>query len=148
MALLRWAGKSRIGWLLCFTLLLLAASSMPVVADPSGGDQPTESSAQSEEALLKATQTVEEEEEERAKWLLSSEAIQQREASQSAFGDLSAGEAQGLLIEAFPEQLAQLNADPARVLSELEIEKPLGTYGARIATGAGENAIVESAVPV
>lgn len=144
----KWAEKGRVGWLLCFTLVLLAAGSMPVVADPSGGEVPAESSAPTEESLVEATQTVEKEEQERAQWLLSPEAIEQREASQSAFDALSAGEAQSLLVGTFPEQFAELNADPARVLSELEIEKPLGTYGARIAADGGESAIVESAVPV
>jgi tripartite motif-containing protein 71 len=91
---------------------------------------------------------AESEERERDEWLASAPAIAQREASQSAYGALAATGAQELLVSAFPEQLEGLNADPARVLSELEVEEVLGTYGARVALGDAENAIIESTVPV
>ena len=104
---------------------------------PSGG-----------ESLTEATEVVEGEEEELAKWLTSPEASQERKASQDAYAALSAGQAQDLLLEAFPRQLQELNADPARVLSEMEVEKPLGTFGARVSIGNGESAVVESSVPI
>jgi YD repeat-containing protein len=91
---------------------------------------------------------AEREEREQAEWLLSPKAEEQREASSNAYTNLTAGEARNLLVEAFPLQLKALNADPARVLSTLEVEKPLGTYGALVSDEEGESAILDSSVPV
>ena len=134
---------------LCFALLLLAITAVPVFAaeTPGGGEEApslSEIPAPSAEELAGA----ETEQRERAEWLSSPEAREEREASLTAYASLSADEAKSLLVEAFPEQLAQLNADPARVLSELEVEKPLGTYGALVADEAGETAILNSSAPV
>jgi YD repeat-containing protein len=131
-----------------FLALLLATSAMPVLTEPAGADETTEAGRQEEGAsLAEAARVAKKEELEHTEWLSSTEAVHQRETSQSAFVGLSAKDAQGLLLETFPEQLRELNSDPARVLSELEIEEPLGTYGARISSG-GETAVVESSVPV
>ncbi len=91
---------------------------------------------------------AEREERERAEWLSSPEAREQREASSTAYANLSADEAQSLLVKAFPRQLAALNADPARVLSALEVEEPLGSYGALVSSDEGGRAILNSSVPV
>jgi sugar lactone lactonase YvrE len=151
MALLRRLAHGRTAWVVVFTVLLLAASSMPVLADPAGESPPPaegDGATPGADALAEATQPIEEEEEEHAEWLSSPEAIQEREASQDAFAGFSSSQSQSLLVEAFPEQLQELNADPARVLSELEVEELLGTYGARVSIGEGESAIVESSIPV
>jgi sugar lactone lactonase YvrE len=142
--------NGRTCWLIVFTVLLFAASSMPVFADPAGeSPPPSETSVPSEgESLTEATEALEDEEQEQAEWLLSPEARLERESSQDAYTALSSGQAQDLLLEAFPGQLQELNADPARVLSEMDIEKILGTYGARVAIGNGESAVVESSVPI
>ncbi|HVO55610.1 MAG TPA: NHL repeat-containing protein, partial [Solirubrobacterales bacterium] len=95
-----------------------------------------------------AIEAIELEEEERVEWLAGPEAKSQREASLDAYTDLTASEARELLTEAFPGSLGQLNEDPGRVLSELEIEESLGTYGALVSDGGGETSIVESTVPV
>jgi sugar lactone lactonase YvrE len=99
-------------------------------------------------ALETAEREAQEQEAQREEELATPRAEQEREASRSAYASLSAGEAQNLLAEAFPEQLEELNSDPARFLSDLEIERPLGTFGARVSIGEGESAIVESSVPV
>jgi hypothetical protein len=141
------AGRSR--WVFAVAFLLLATTAVPVFAagTPEGGEGPpslTEVPAPSAEELAAA----EAEQRERAEWLSSQEAQEQREASLTAYASLSAGEAKSLLGESFPEQLAQLNADPARVLSELEVEKPLGTYGALVSDEGGEAALLNSSAPV
>ncbi len=141
------SAPSRIRWIVVFALILLAAVATPVLAEspPEGpGEAPAEAPGPSATELA----GVEREENEHAEWLLSPEATQQREASLDSYAGLSASQAQDLLTESFPEQLEALNADPARFLSELEIEKPLGTYGALVSVGEGESAIVESTVPV
>src|SRR5262249_57936344 len=106
------------------------------------------SAAEAPSPSLSEVGAVEDEQREHAEWLSSAEAERQREASRAAYPNLSASEAQSLLLEAFPEQLKQLNGDPARVLSELEIEMPLGTYGALVSGEEGESAILDSSVPV
>jgi YD repeat-containing protein len=136
----------RAKWLIAFTLTLLASSVAPVFATGEGGGESAAGEAQPPSPAEIAE--LESQELEYAEWLSSPEAISQREASQSAYGSLTAGEARELVLDAFPEELNALNADPARVLSELEIEKPLGTYAALISDQQGERSIVESSVPV
>ena len=136
----------RAKWLIAFTLVLLASSVAPVFATEEGGGEGAAGEAQPPSPAEIAE--LESQELEYAEWLSSPEAISQREASQSAYGSLMAGEARELVLDAFPEELNALNADPARVLSELEIEKPLGTYAVLISDEQGERSIVESSVPV
>ncbi|HEX7244190.1 MAG TPA: DUF6531 domain-containing protein [Solirubrobacterales bacterium] len=111
-------------WLVVFALILLAAMATPVLAD-----EPIEGPDFSQ---------IEQEELERAEWLQGPEAAQQREESRTAYTSLTANESQDLLLQAFPTQLKALNADPARVLSELEVEEPLGTFGALVAPEEGQ----------
>ena len=140
-------GRAR--WIIAFALLLLATTAVPVLADsPSESSEGSPSSAEVPAPSASELAAVEDEQRERTEWLSSPEAQKQREASQGAYTNLTAGEAQSLLVEAFPGQLKALNGDPARVLSELEIEKPLGTYAARVEAGEGESAILDSSVPV
>lgn len=128
------SSSGRLRSLFVFALILLAAMATPVLAD-----EPVEEPIEGPDLSL-----VEQEELERAEWLEGPEAAQQREESRTAYTSLSAGESQGLLLEAFPTQLKALNADPARVISGLEIEEPLGIYGALIAPeGEGEEGQTE-----
>ena len=136
---------SRVRWFAAFALLLFATTAVPLFT-ASSAEGSEESPA--EELPAPDFTELEREEREHAEWLLSPEAESRREASQTAYTTLSAGEAQSLLLESFTGQLEQLNADPARFLSGLEIEEPLGTYGARVSIGEGESALLESAVPV
>jgi YD repeat-containing protein len=128
-----------------FALLLLAVTTAPLIeASPAQGSEepPVEGPHAPDFA------EIERAERERGEWLLTPEAESQREASRTAYTNLSTSAAQGLLLESFPDSLKRLNADPARFLSELEIEESLGTYEARVSTGEDETALVESAVPV
>ncbi len=136
----------RARWLIVFTLTLLASSVAPVFATEEGGGESAAGEAQPPSPAEIAR--LESQELEYAEWLSSPEAISQREASQAAYANLSASEARELVLEVFPGQIDALNADPARVLSELEIEKPLGAYAALISDEQGERSIVESSVPV
>ncbi len=130
-------------------LFFLAVSAASVVAaSAANGPEELFSAPEAPSPSGVEVAAVEDERQERAEWLSSPEAQKQREASRAAYTTLSAGEAQSLLVEAFPEQLAQLNADPARLLSELEIEEILGTYGALASNSKGETSIVESSIQI
>jgi sugar lactone lactonase YvrE len=137
--------RSRASRASALALLLFMSISVPVLA--ASGEPEAEPAAVATPSPGEIA-ALEEEEHERELWLASPEAEQQREASLTAFDELSSTEAQALVFDEFPQEIAALNADPARVLSELEVEKPLGTYAARIAAAGGESAIVESTVPV
>jgi len=78
----------------------------------------------------------------------SPQAEAERAASRTAYADVSEGEAKELLVEDFPEALASLNDDPGRVLSGLEILKPLGPDAAVVHEEGGGRSLVESSVPV
>ena len=58
-------------------------------------------------------------------------------------------EAQSILVESFPEALSSLNEDPGRVITGLEVEKPLGPNAAIIGNGhGGERELLDTSVPV
>src|SRR4051794_26334875 len=120
------------------------ASSVPVVAVADEASPAAEVPAPIPAEVAEAQQ----EEREHAEWLASPEAARQREASRSAYSGLTSGESQELLLESFSEQLQELNADPGRVISDLEVEKPLGEYGALVTNEQGEQAILETSIPV
>lgn len=114
---------SRVRWAVLFALLPFAVVAAPVLASgESSGEVPPGEAPSSGEGFgppidgdtPNGIEAVELEEREQAEWLLSPEAIQQREASQDAFTGLSAGEAQSLLVEVFPMQLQELNAVPVQ----------------------------------
>jgi len=116
------------------------SSAQGTVASSSLAEIPAPSASELAEAEREAR--------EHSEWLSSPKAREQREASDRAYTSLTVGEAQDLLVEAFPRQLETLNSDPARVISNLEVEKPLGTYGALVSDEDGESAILNSSVPV
>ncbi|HVQ58680.1 MAG TPA: Ig-like domain-containing protein, partial [Solirubrobacterales bacterium] len=83
-------------------------------------------------------------------WLASPAAAEEREASRIAYGDETRSEAEALLGEKFEEAIAGLEGDPARALSNLQIEDVLGTHAARIADqdASGGSELVESTAPI
>ncbi|HEX9967700.1 MAG TPA: DUF6531 domain-containing protein, partial [Solirubrobacterales bacterium] len=81
-------------------------------------------------------------------WLHSPEAVRQRQESRTAFDDLSAAQAEGVLSGAFADTLEQLDGDPSRLLSDLELEEVVDTYGALVAGPDGGSQLVEFPIPV
>ena len=142
-----WKGLNNRGQSLAVLTLVLGLL-VTVIATSAQGAEESSSDAAAPAPTAGELADAQREETERADWLASPPAAAQREASLTAFAELSSGEAQDLLISSFSEQLQGLNADPARVLSELEIEKVLGTYGARVSVGDEEDVVIESSVPV
>src|SRR3954468_66515 len=139
-------------WAALFSILLCICSAAPVLADPAPpAEESSPSLPGSEEltsALIRSEAEARAEQERLEEEWVTPQAEREREESQTAFADVSSGEAQSLLLAAFPEQIEALNADPGRVFSNLAIEKPLGAYGALVENEDGESAIVESSVPV
>lgn len=136
--------KGRLGifrWVAVFvTLLSVCFAASVFAAAPEGdGDKPAEN------VTAPAPTAAELEPAQAAAEPMSAVEVLQ---TQSAFADLAANESRDLLVEEFPEQLSGLNGDPARTLTGLEIEKPLGTNGVLVAIGGGESAIVETSIPV
>jgi DNA-binding beta-propeller fold protein YncE len=92
-------------------------------------------------------EAIESEEAAREEELRSPEAAREREESRDAYVGLSTEAARQLLIETFPGQLARLNADPARLLSDVRIVKVFGETVATIESD-GEGSLLEAGIPV
>jgi Ca2+-binding RTX toxin-like protein len=131
---------------------LLAVSAMPVLAAPapseSGGAEALPSAADFAQALAEGEARRQAEAKAREEELASPKAQRERDVSRTAYVSISGAEAQSLLAEAFPEQLRELDADPARVVSGADVEKTLGPHVARVANGEGGSALLESPVPI
>jgi hypothetical protein len=84
----------------------------------------------------------------REEWLESPEAIRQREESLTAFDDLAAADAEDVLGSVFDEALVELGGDPARALSEMQIEEVVGENAALVANPLGGMELVESPIPI
>lgn len=152
----RQGGSAR--WVAVFTAVLLVVSAAPVLAaelpspnreassppapedfDPSKLPGPEDVSAKIAQA--------EDEEEKRKAWLRSPEAIQEREESRLAFADLDSTAARDLLHATFASQLAQLNEDPARVLSDAQLLRS-GEETSATVKDNGDGLLLESSLPV
>jgi Ca2+-binding RTX toxin-like protein len=129
-------------------VLLGLVLAVPVAfgAEDSGPETPAAESAPAPTPAELAP--IEKEEREYAEWLESPAAERQRENSETAYTDLTSGEARSLLSETFAEELEGLNGDPGRILSTLEVEKPLGTYSALVKAPDGSSAILNSSTPL
>jgi len=141
-------------WAALFSVLLCVCSAAPVLADTpplapaEESAAPSPSSEELTSALIQSEAAARAEQEKLEEEWDTPQAESERQMSQTAFTGVTSVEAQSLLLTTFPDQVQALNADPARVLSNLSIEKPLGTYGALVDNGDGESAIIESSVPV
>jgi len=163
--------SSRVRWAIAFALLLLAASAVPVVADTPqigvGPAQIVEAPALKGEStdteppapeqpevqpepgqIAEQFESIEREEIAKDEWLKSPEAVRQREESRTLFDDLSLVEAEGTLASVFPEMLKQLDGDPARALSDFQIEEVVSENGALVSDGEGGSELVESPIPI
>jgi tripartite motif-containing protein 71 len=156
---------TRVRWVGAFVVLLLVCSAVPVFAAeqaevPSPESEKVEftpRTSQEEEIaaaqvpdaadVYKALRESETKEKEREEWLASPEAIEQREDSLLAFGNLSAGESEQLLRAAFEPQLEALNGDPSRFLSDAQLVKPVDDSAA-VVKDEGDGSLMDSTLPV
>jgi YD repeat-containing protein len=157
------AASRRGGWLLAFFILAVACMAVPVFAaasesiesEPSSSAGPAaettvagSTDAPSAEQIQQDVEADERAQDAKELWLETDKAVRQREESRHAFAAISASEAEGLLPLFFPDQLAALNADPARLLTDLEDVEPLGTHAALVSDEQGERSLLESTIPV
>jgi len=77
----------------------------------------------------------------------SPQAEAEREASQLAFADLSAGEEEQLLREQFEVQLKSIEADPARLLDDVVLER-IDSPTEALVTLDGQKLLLEAEVPL
>jgi sugar lactone lactonase YvrE len=149
--------QGRARWLLVFTLLLFVAGAVPVFADPPTGEQAPAGESESEvdpsllpdaADLAKAEEQLEEDEAERAQELGSPAAVAEREESTLAYKDLeSVGAVIDLLRSSFAEELATLDQDPARVLTDATLERNLGNDGGAVISEEGETELMDADIP-
>jgi Ca2+-binding RTX toxin-like protein len=140
------AGRQR--RLFFFAVLLGLVLAVPVAFGAEAGNPETPAAQSAPAPTAAELAPIEKEEREYAEWLESPVAERQREDSKTAYTDLSSGEARSLLSETFAEELEGLNGDPGRILSTLEVEKPLGTYSALVKAPDGNSAILNSSAPL
>lgn len=142
-----------------FATLLLVSSGVPVVAAEPPANPAEEipappvpedfdpSRLPNAEDISEGIDKAEHEEEERKAWLASPEAVREREESRFAFAELDASGAEDLLETVFAEQLAQLNQDPARFLSDAQLVSSSEATSATVKKD-GEGLVMESSLPV
>lgn len=151
-------GRRRAHWAGLFALLLLALTAVPVLAasgegSPSASPGPAETSEvdpallPDESDIAAAIAAREAEEREREQELASPQAARQRSDSRLAFADFGPAESKELLRSLFSEQLAFLDGDPARVLSDAQIVRSYGGKGALVEE-AGEKRLLEATFPL
>jgi YD repeat-containing protein len=122
------------------------------MADPPEPPANPEVEAVSSEQLEAAMRAKEAElavaEEEFAQELATPAAEQEREASQTAYSQLTSSEASELLIEQFGPTIGQLNEDPGRLLTDMEVEKMLGPNAALVSSPTEGREIIEGSFPL
>lgn len=149
---------SRLRWIAVFAAVLSVSTAVPVFAaespspgtdapPPPASDDYAPSRFPDPEDLSAGLAEAEGEEEKRRAWLQSAEAIQEREESRLAFADLDPVTAKELLHATFAEQLAQLNEDTARILSDAQLLSSSEPTSATVKDD-GDGLLLESSVPV
>ena len=153
------ARKGRARLLVIAILMAFITSAVPVFADPVGGEQApsgeSESAGEVDPSLLPdaadlaaAEKQLEEREAQREEELESPGAIVEREESALAYKDLeSAGAVSDLLRSSFPEELASLEMDPARVLTDATLKRNLGNEGGAVVVDEGKTSLIDADIP-
>jgi len=111
----------------------------PVVGGPPNGPD--------NEAVMEAFRLAEQEEKKREEALASPAAVKEREDSLRAYAGLAPAQAEQLLVAEFPDFLASLNSDPARMLSDSRLDGNLGE-GDAVVTDEGKTRLLEGTYPV
>jgi len=111
----------------------------PVVGGPPHGPDGA--------AVMDAFRLAEQEEGKREEELASPIAVKEREDSLRAYAGLNPAEAEELLTAEFPDFLASLSSDPARILSDSRLERSLGE-GDAVVTAEGKTQLLEGTYPV
>jgi len=152
----RHSAYGRVRYVVLFALLLLAATAAPVLALPSESPEKAQGTEVRErvdpavmaQAIEQVERDARQREETRRAARATPAAQANRSKSRSAYIDISAPAAKNLLVEAFPQQLDELNEDPGRVISDLTVKESLGPNSAIVEGNDGHTAIFESSVPL
>lgn len=131
---------------------VLVISAGSVLAEASSTDGPLVSQAEAEKLptagdIAEGIEETEEVEAEEDALLQTPAAEREREESQLAYTDLSTEEAVALLRSEFAEQLALIDQDPARALTDVELERVLSPTAAQISVGE-ETLLMDGTIPV
>jgi streptogramin lyase len=143
------------GQLLLFLIALLACTAGPVVAASSEPSDDGNESVYLEETPLvpdgedirEATEAAERKEEEQRAWLQSPTAIQEREQSRRAYVGIDPEAAKALIRSVFEAELAALDADPARVLSDAQLVGPVNGNTATVRENE-KNTLLDAGMPI
>jgi tripartite motif-containing protein 71 len=141
---------------LLFALLLLVCSVVPVfAAEPEAADNGDTPAVEREvmvppdgEDVQEGLEVAERREAERLEWLQSPEAVREREESRNAYAGLSASEAQKLLTSVFEAEFAKLDADPARLLSDVNLAGPVAGESVVAIRENGETDLLDAGIPI
>jgi hypothetical protein len=145
-------------WAALFTVLLGIVLAIPTTAFPADGEPspqqgevmaavPLPDEDAISLALLNALDARQERLAEREERLGSPAAEAKREDSQLAYTDLGPGQTEGLLRSTFGEVLEQLDQDPARYLSDAQVERVVEENAATITVG-GDTQLFETDIPI
>jgi YD repeat-containing protein len=145
-------------WAAVFILLLLAVSAVPVLAQSPPTEQapldegylPSASELEELPTSADTAQAIAEVKEREAalrKELESPAAELEREETRYAYASLTASEAAALLTEEFADELAAIDQDPARAISDASVERVLGV-GDAIVSIDGRQALLDGVAPV
>ncbi len=127
-----WGEIGRRGWLVAFFALQAAAC----VAAPVLAEVPAEEGEAAPPLELQRDESLE-----------TPQAAAEREGSEYAYADLNADQEASLLQESFAQQLEAIDADPARALDDVTIER-LDSPTEALVTLDGKTALLESEVPL
>src|SRR5215212_568925 len=149
--------RGRFLWAVAFVCLFAIAAAAPGVAfsaEEDGGAQgealarlPLPDEAALSSSLAAELQAHRQQVQQRADELAGPEAAAEREHSREAYAGLGRTEAEDLLRSVFGGVLDGLDQDPARFLSDAQVEQVDGTEAATV-TSEGETQLFEANVPV
>lgn len=122
------------------------AVNLEIPAQEASGDDP-ERLFDGDRVVPVDLGAVEAEEAEQEQWLESPAAEEEREVSRDAYADLSPAASEALLQNAFSGQLATLNDDPARFLSDAQLIRPLEETAAAVKND-GDYSLMDAGIPV
>lgn len=151
------AARGRAKWIVVFAILFCATSTATVFASSEPPSTETDAIAIGQDAdsaqlptnedMVKTFAQFEVEVEQRREYLESPEAVDEREASRMKYTGLTGSQAEQLLGTQFAEELQVLSGEPAKLLSEATLERPVGTTGA-VVIDEGHRQLLEGTEPV
>jgi YD repeat-containing protein len=132
------------------SIALISVVASHAVADEPEASAPTEAAeplAPDAADISEAFERVRRQEEAREEELEEPRFVAEREASRTEYADATPAEVEELLRAKFGETLAEMNLDPARFLSNAELDRPLGE-SAGVVTKEGQTSLMEGPIPV